>query len=260
MSLQPGQSIAHYRIDRKLGEGGMGEVWAATDTRLHRPAAIKTLPAAVAADLERLARFTREATVLAALSHPNIAAIYGLEREGDAPYLAMELVDGEDLSARIEVGPMPVDDATEIALQIAAALEEAHDKGIIHRDLKPANIRVTAEGKVKVLDFGLAKALSADPEQSVSGARLSQSPTMTAAAGTQAGLILGTAGYMSPEQARGKPVDRRADIWAFGVVLFEMLTGERHRAGAVQRHVCPLGRPAGRALRGRAGRSPSRVP
>jgi serine/threonine-protein kinase len=146
MSLQPGQSIAHYRIDRKLGEGGMGEVWAATDTRLHRPAAIKTLPAAVAADLERLARFTREATVLAALSHPNIAAIYGLEREGDAPYLAMELVDGEDLSARIEVGPMPVDDATEIALQIAAALEEAHDKGIIHRDLKPANIRVTAEG------------------------------------------------------------------------------------------------------------------
>jgi Tol biopolymer transport system component len=225
MSLESGQSLAHYRIDRKLGEGGMGEVWAATDTRLHRPAAIKALPAAVSGDPERLARFTREAQVLASLSHPNIAAIYGLDESAGAQYLAMELVDGEDLSTRIERGPLPIDDAVEIALQIAAALEEAHEKSIVHRDLKPANIKVTPDGKVKVLDFGLAKAIEGD------GAR-SQAPsptlaTVTSPAMTRMGIILGTAAYMSPEQARARPVDRRADIWAFGCVLYEMLAGVR---------------------------------
>jgi len=227
MPLKPGQTIAHYRIDQKIGEGGMGEVWSATDTRLNRPAAIKALPADVVGDPERLARFNREAQLLAALSHPNIAAIYGLERMGDVPYLALELVDGVDLSIRIAERPVPIDEAVEIALQIAAALAEAHDKSIIHRDLKPANIKLAADGKVKVLDFGLAKALSADPMNSASGLDVSASPTLTAAMGTQVGSILGTAAYMAPEQARGKPVDRRADIWAFGVILFEMLTGER---------------------------------
>jgi len=231
MPLTPGQTLSHYRIDRKIGQGGMGEVWAATDTRLNRPAAIKALPASVAADPERLARFKREAQMLAALSHPNIAAIYGLEESAGAPYLALELVEGEDLSARIEGRRVPVAEAIEIALQIAAALGEAHDKGIVHRDLKPANIKISADGKVKVLDFGLAKALSADPMASNSALDISLSPTMTAAVGTQAGMILGTAGYMAPEQARGKAVDRRADIWAFGVILYEMLTGERLYAG-----------------------------
>jgi serine/threonine protein kinase len=231
LSLQPGRTLAHYRIDHKLGEGGMGEVWAATDTRLNRSAAIKALPAAVAADEERLARFKREAQLLAALNHTNIAAIYGLEQDGDTPYLALEMVEGDDLSARLAGGRVPVDEALEIALQIAAALEEAHEKGIVHRDLKPANIKVTADGKVKVLDFGLAKALADDPSGSASSFDLSVSPTLTAAAGTEAGVILGTASYMSPEQARGKPVDRRADVWAFGVILFEMLTGERLFAG-----------------------------
>ncbi len=231
MPLTPGQLLSHYRIDRKIGQGGMGEVWAATDTRLNRAAAIKALPASVAADPERLARFKREAQLLAALSHPNIAAIYGLEEIDGAPYLALELVEGEDLSTRIEGRRVPCAEAIEIALQIAAALEEAHEKGIIHRDLKPANIKISAGGKVKVLDFGLAKALSADPAASGSSHELSLSPTMTAAIGTQVGMILGTAGYMAPEQARGKAVDRRADIWAFGVILFEMLTGDRLYAG-----------------------------
>ena len=231
MPLTTGQLLSHYRIDRKIGQGGMGEVWAATDTRLNRPAAIKALPPTVAADPERLARFKREAQMLAALSHPNIAAIYGLEEIGGEPYLALELVEGEDLSARIEGRRVPPDEAIEIALQIAAALEEAHEKGIIHRDLKPANIKISSGGKVKVLDFGLAKALSADPAASGGSLDMSLSPTMTAAMGTQVGMILGTAGYMAPEQARGKTVDRRADIWAFGVILFEMLTGERLYTG-----------------------------
>jgi Tol biopolymer transport system component len=225
--LGPGQTVAHYRIDRKIGEGGMGEVWAATDTRLNRSAAIKALPVAVADDGERLARFRREAQLLAALNHPNIASIYGLEQAGGRLYLALELVEGDDLSARIGRRPVPVDEALEIALQIAAALEEAHDKGIVHRDLKPANIKMTSAGKVKVLDFGLAKALAGEPTGSVSSLDLSASPTMTGGMGTQAGLLLGTAAYMAPEQARGKAVDRRADIWAFGVILYEMLTGSR---------------------------------
>jgi Tol biopolymer transport system component/tRNA A-37 threonylcarbamoyl transferase component Bud32 len=231
MSLQPGQDLAHYRIDRKIGEGGMGEVWAATDTRLNRQVAIKSLPPAVAADETRMGRFTREAQLLAALSHPNIAAIYGLEQVDGASYLALELVEGDDLTARIEGRRVPYGEAKEIALQIAAGLEEAHDKGIIHRDLKPANIKLSDDGKLKILDFGLAKALSEDPNSSFDSMDLSTSPTMTAAMGTQAGMILGTAAYMAPEQARGKAVDRRADIWAFGVILFEMLTGERMYQG-----------------------------
>ncbi|HKQ60366.1 MAG TPA: protein kinase [Candidatus Polarisedimenticolaceae bacterium] len=226
--MQPGRTILHYRLSAKVGVGGMGEVWRASDTTLGRDVAIKLLPPAFAADPERLARFEREAKVLAALNHPNIAAIYGLhDGDGDGErFLAMEWVPGDDLAARIEAGAVPLDEAVDIARQIADALEAAHEQGIVHRDLKPANVRLTPEGKVKVLDFGLAKAL--DPAGSVpapaSDTRLS--PTVTSL-GTVAGMILGTAAYMSPEQARGRPADRRADIWAFGVVLFEMLTGRR---------------------------------
>jgi serine/threonine-protein kinase len=204
------QTIAHYKITAKLGEGGMGEVWRATDTKLGRDVAIKILPEAFAQDADRMARFTREAQVLAALNHPNIAAIYGVEERS----LIMELVEGEPLH-----GPEPLETALSYARQIADALEAAHEKGIVHRDLKPANILVTPQGVVKVLDFGLAavaQTSSGDP---------TTSPTLTISP-TRAGMILGTAAYMSPEQARGKPVDRRADIWAFGVVLYETLTGE----------------------------------
>ena len=217
-----GQSIAHYTITEKIGQGGMGEVYRATDTKLKRDVALKVLPDSFARDPQRMGRFRREAEVLASLNHPNIAGIHGLEREGDTHAIAMELVEGETLAARISKGAIPLGEALKIALQIAEALEAAHEKGIIHRDLKPANVIVTPEGTAKVLDFGLAKAM--DPEPS-SDADLSQSPTLTMAA-TQAGIILGTAAYMSPEQARGVPVDKRADIWAFGCVLFEMLTGQ----------------------------------
>jgi serine/threonine protein kinase/Tol biopolymer transport system component len=217
----------------------MGEVYRARDDRLNRDVAIKVLPEAFAADAERLARFTREAQTLAALNHPNIAHLHGLEEASSTGSglgagvraLVMELVDGEDLSALIARGAFPVAEAVDIARQIADALEAAHDKGIVHRDLKPANIKVTADGVVKVLDFGLAKALHGGTEAGAgSGAAATESPTLTAAAfagGTQLGLILGTAAYMAPEQARGKSIDKRADVWAFGVVLFEMLTGER---------------------------------
>jgi Tol biopolymer transport system component/tRNA A-37 threonylcarbamoyl transferase component Bud32 len=226
-----GRSLAHYRITAALGAGGMGEVYRATDTRLGRDVALKVLPEAFASDPDRLARFEREAKLLASLNHPNIAHVYGFESatlpEGPAVhFLAMELVEGEDLAERLKRGVLPVDEALAMARQIAEALEEAHEKGVVHRDLKPANIRVTAEGKVKVLDFGLAKAWAGDGEASASSAELSHSPTLTRQ-GTEAGMILGTAAYMSPEQARGKAVDKRADIWAFGVVLFEMLTGRR---------------------------------
>ena len=200
----------------------MGEVYRARDAKLNRDVAIKVLPEAVAEDAQRLARFQREAQVLASLNHPHIAAIYGLEKVGNFEALVLELVEGETLAERIAPGPVPVDEALAIARQIADALEAAHEKGIVHRDLKPANVKITPEGKVKVLDFGLAKALTGDrssPDQT-------HSPTLTAAA-TQAGVVLGTAAYMSPEQARGKSVDKRADIWAFGAVLYEMLAGRK---------------------------------
>ncbi len=218
-----GKSIGPYQILAELGRGGMGEVYRATDSHLKRAVAIKVLPASVVGDADRLARFQREAEVLAALNHPNIAAIYGLEKTAGLTALVMELVDGEDLSQHIARGALPLADALPIAKQIAEALEAAHEQGIIHRDLKPANIKVRPDGTVKVLDFGLAKAL--DPASSSSGEAMN-SPTMTARA-TQMGMILGTAAYMAPEQARGRAVDRRADIWAFGAVLYEILTGRR---------------------------------
>jgi Tol biopolymer transport system component len=226
-----GQTLSHYRITAALGAGGMGEVYRATDTNLGRDVAIKVLPSEVVQDPERLGRFKREAHLLAALNHPNIAAIHGLEEADAKPFLVLELVEGEDLKQRLERGAIPVDEALEIAQQVAEALEEAHNKGIVHRDLKPANVKLTPDGKVKVLDFGLAKAWAGDaPDGSSSSAALSQSPTL-ANTGTVAGLILGTAAYMSPEQARGKPVDKRADVWSFGVLLWEMLTGRTLFAG-----------------------------
>jgi Tol biopolymer transport system component len=226
-----GQTLSHYKITSALGAGGMGEVYRATDTTLGRDVALKLLPEAFAADPDRLARFEREAKVLASLNHPGIAHLYGFESATLADgakvhVLAMELVEGEDLAERLKRGKVPVDEAVAIARQVAEALEEAHEKGIVHRDLKPANVKVTPDGKVKVLDFGLAKAWTGEGPGATSSPDLSQSPTL-AQTGTAAGLILGTAAYMSPEQARGKPVDKRADIWAFGVVLFEMLDGRR---------------------------------
>jgi serine/threonine protein kinase len=211
-------------VTARIGVGGMGEVYRATDTNLKRSVAIKVLPGVVAADPERLARFQREAEVLAALNHPHIAAIYGLERSDGTTALVMELVEGPTLADRIEKGAIPLDEALPIAIQIAEALEAAHEQGIIHRDLKPANIKVRNDGTVKVLDFGLAKAMESTGAMSASA---TMSPTITTPAMTQAGLILGTAAYMSPEQACGKVVDKRADIWAFGVVVYELLTGER---------------------------------
>jgi eukaryotic-like serine/threonine-protein kinase len=213
-----------YEVTAQIGEGGMGQVYRATDTKLKRQVAVKILPPALAATADRLTRFQREAEVLASLNHPHIAAIYGLEEGGGVFALVMELVEGEDLSQRIARGAIPLDEALPIATQIARALEAAHEQGIIHRDLKPANIKVRPDGTVKVLDFGIAKAME---RTGVASPRLSESPTITTPAMTQAGMILGTAAYMSPEQARGKPVDKRADIWAFGCVLYEMLTGEQ---------------------------------
>jgi len=215
--------LGPYEIVSAIGAGGMGEVYRATDRNLKRSVAIKVLPAAVAGDADRLARFQREAEVLAALNHPNIAAIYGLEKTPALTALVMELVEGEDLSARMARGALPLAESLPIARQIADALEAAHEQGIVHRDLKPANIKVRADGTVKVLDFGLAKALT--PAEGATGSA-DNSPTVTGRA-TLMGMVLGTAAYMAPEQARGKAVDRRADIWAFGVVLDEMLTGER---------------------------------
>ena len=217
-----GTKLAHYEITSHLGTGGMGEVYQATDSKLGRTVAIKLLPAAFASDPERLSRFRREAQVLASLNHPNIAHIYGLEESREARCIVMELVEGETLRARIQRGPIPVDEALAIAKQTADALEAAHETGVVHRDLKPGNLMITPGGTVKVLDFGLAKAYETNP----SNPNMSNSPTMTNMAATNAGVILGTAAYMSPEQARGKTVDKRADIWAFGVVVYEMLTGE----------------------------------
>ena len=223
MALAPGTRLGAYDIVALIGSGGMGEVYRARDNRLNRDVAIKVLPADVAADHDRLARFEREAQVLASLNHPNIAQIHGVDDSSGTPALVMELVDGPTLADRIAIGPIPLDEALPIAKQIAEALEAAHEQGIIHRDLKPANIKVRLDGTVKVLDFGLAKAF--DPVASGMG-NATMSPTLSLHA-THAGIILGTAAYMSPEQARGKAVDRRADIWAFGCVLYEMLTGRR---------------------------------
>ena len=224
MPLPSGTRLGPYEVLAPLGAGGMGEVYRARDPRLGRDVAIKVLPSEVASDPERLARFRREAHLLASLNHPHIAAVHGLEEQDGKLVLVLELVEGEDLSERLKRGAVPVEEALGIARQIAEALEEAHEHGIVHRDLKPANVKLTPEGKVKVLDFGLAKAYAG--EQAANANDASHSPTLTRA-GSELGVILGTAAYMSPEQARGKPVDKRADIWAFGVVLFEMLTGKR---------------------------------
>jgi serine/threonine-protein kinase len=226
VSLAPGTRLGPYEIVAPLGAGGMGEVYRAKDTKLNRDVAIKVLPDSFANDPDRLARFTREAQTLAALNHPNIAHIHGLEESGGVRALVMELVEGEDLSAVIGRGPIALPDALPVARQIADAFEAAHEQGIIHRDLKPQNIKVRADGTVKVLDFGLAKAmLPADASGPPSN--LAHSPTMTSPAMTAMGMLLGTAAYMSPEQAKGRGVDKRADIWAFGVVLYEMLAGRR---------------------------------
>ena len=221
-----GKTLGNFQITSQIGKGGMGEVYQAKDKKLGRDIAIKVLPEEFAKDADRVARFQREAKLLASLNHPNIAAIYGLEESAGTNFIVLELVEGETLADRIKAGPVPVEESLKLALQIAEALEAAHEKGVIHRDLKPSNIKVTPEGKVKVLDFGLAKAFAGEQaELSLSNSpTLTYSPTLSNAA-TQQGLILGTAAYMSPEQARGKTVDKRADIWAFGCVLYEMLTG-----------------------------------
>jgi serine/threonine-protein kinase len=231
VSLAPGTTLGVYKVTASLGAGGMGEVYRARDTKLDREVALKILPEIFAADPDRLARFEREAKTLAALNHPHIAQIYGVEESTDVRALVMELVDGQTVAERIAEEAVPVDEALTVARQIAAALEAAHEQGIIHRDLKPANIKIRPDGTVKVLDFGLAKlaALNETPgtTEESPGHGLTMSPTMTNAVMTGAGLILGTAAYMSPEQARGRTADKRSDIWAFGVVLFEMLSGRR---------------------------------
>jgi len=218
-----GKTLAHYRIDEKIGQGGMGEVYRAHDTTLDRDIALKLLPISFTAEPERVARLRREAKVLASLNHSNIAAIHGLEEADQRVFLAMELAEGEDLSQRIASGRLQMEESLEIARAIAQGLEEAHAKGVVHRDLKPANVKVSADGKVKILDFGLARAYTEESDPDIDPAL---SPTITSLH-TQAGTILGTAAYMSPEQARGLPVDKRTDIWAFGVVLYEMLSGEQ---------------------------------
>ncbi len=226
-----GERLAHYQIDSLIGAGGMGEVYPGLDTRLGRKVAIKILPEAFATDPDRIARFQREAMVLASFNHPNIAALYGMEHANGRHFLVMELVEGETLADRVQCGPIPIEETLKLALQVTEALETAHEKGVIHRDLKPANIKVTPDGKVKVLDFGLAKAMSGASASATARSHqgmdaFSNSPTLSLAA-TNAGIIIGTAAYMSPEQARGTEADKRADIWAFGVVLYEMLTGRR---------------------------------
>ena len=219
MGLSAGTRLGPYEILSALGAGGMGEVYRARDTKLNRDVALKVLPPAFTADTDRVARFEREARLLASLNHPRIGSIYGLEDTGSTPALVLELVEGDTLDERVRRGPLPLPEALAIAQQIADALEAAHASGIVHRDLKPSNIKITRDGMVKVLDFGLARAFAPDGSEP----DLAKSPTMTA--GTIPGVILGTAAYMSPEQARGRPVDKRTDVWAFGCVLFEMLTG-----------------------------------
>jgi serine/threonine protein kinase len=220
MALSIGARLGAYEILALLGAGGMGEVYRAKDMQLGRDVAIKVLPAAFVSDRERLTRFAREARLLASLNHPHLGAIYGVEPVGGVPALVLELVDGETLAERLARGPIAIAELLPIARQIAEALEAAHERGIVHRDLKPANIKLTSAGVVKVLDFGLAKAADGSAPEA------SHSPTVTVA-GTRDGVLLGTAAYMSPEQARGQAVDKRTDIWAFGCVVYEMLTGRR---------------------------------
>ncbi|MEO8502506.1 MAG: protein kinase [Acidobacteriota bacterium] len=279
MTVAPGTRIGPYEITAKLGEGGMGEVYRATDTKLKREVAIKVLPAAFVEDQERLARFEREAQLLAQLHHPHIASIFGLEESNGIRALIMELVEGEDLSTRIARGPLPLDEALAIAKQITEALEAAHERGIVHRDLKPQNVKLAADGTVKVLDFGLAKAMDADASAApgsspATSPTLMNSPTLTSVAiagGTQLGVILGTAAYMAPEQARGSAVDKRADIWSFGVLLLEMLSGRSPfladtvpdtLAAVLTREVDPTALPASvpAAIRALVGRCLERNP
>ena len=257
MAIARGTRFGSYEVAALVGVGGMGEVYRATDLSLKRDVALKVLPEELLTDANRLARLQREAEVLASLNHANVAQIYGLERSEGRTALVMEFIDGDTLAERIAQGPLPSSEALNVAMQIAAALEAAHERGIVHRDLKPANIKLKGEGTVKVLDFGLAKALdlratSGPPPQD-----------LTAPAMTEAGVVLGTAAYMSPEQARGKPVDKRADIWAFGCVLYEMLTGKaaiprrRHDEHA-RAHSRARPRHAATARRAIAGRAAAR--
>jgi serine/threonine-protein kinase len=220
---EAGQTLSHYRLVEKIGQGGMGEVWRATDVRLDRDVALKFLPDAVTHDPARLDRFAREAKFLASLNHPGIATIHDVAAHEGSRFLVMELVPGQDLGQTLEAGPLPLAEALEVALQIARAVESAHSQGVVHRDLKPANVKRTDDGRVKVLDFGLAKVLAPDPTSGEPS--VSMSPTLTSA-GTVAGVILGTAAYMSPEQARGRTIDKRTDVWSFGVLLYELLTGD----------------------------------
>src|SRR5262245_41694573 len=222
MSVDVGTRLGSLEITALLGKGGMGEVYRARDAKLKRDVAIKFLSDEFSRDTDRVSRFQREAEVLASLNHPNIAAIYDVQEANGSRFLILELIEGETLADRIARGPIPVTDALEIAKNICEALEAAHEKGIIHRDLKPANVKITPEGKVKVLDFGLAKAIEAAPAQTASN-----SPTLLSAAAMSGGVVLGTAGYMSPEQAKGQSADQRSDIFSFGCVLYEMLTGRQ---------------------------------
>jgi serine/threonine protein kinase len=222
MTSRPGDLLLHYRLVERIGAGGMGVVWKAADTKLGREVAVKILPPEVADDPGRLTRFKHEARSLASLNHPNIAQVHGLEQDpSGVRFIALEWVPGEDLAERAARGPVPPPEAIEIGRQVATGLEAAHQRGIVHRDLKPANVRITPDGQVKLLDFGLAKTVEAPSARG----NPSVSPTVTSA-GTLAGTILGTAAYMSPEQARGRPVDQRTDIWAFGCLLLELLTGK----------------------------------
>ena len=222
MTLTVGQTLSHYEILGTLGAGGMGEVWRARDTRLQREVAVKVLPAELSQDADRLLRFEREARSLASLNHPNVAGIHGVDRDGEVSFLALELVPGEDLAQCLARGALPVDEALDVCRRIAEGLEAAHEAGIVHRDLKPANVRITPEGVVKLLDFGLAKPIV--PQATGAGTSTAEHDSFLV---TEEGMVLGTPTYMSPEQARGKPVDRRTDLWAFGCVLYECLTGRR---------------------------------
>jgi serine/threonine protein kinase len=258
MSLAPGERFGAYEIVSLIGAGGMGEVYRARDTKLNRDVAVKILPDLLAGDPDRLARFRREAQIVASLNHPNIAHVYGLEDAapaGAAPVhaLVMELVEGSTLAERIAEAPLALGDVMTIAAQLAEALEAAHEQGVVHRDLKPANIKVRADGVVKVLDFGLAKMVETGAVTSGSSASLSMSPTLSVHA-TFSGMILGTAAYMSPEQARGRTIDRRTDVWAFGCVLFEMLTGARAFEGEDIAETYRRGDPQGTCVGEAAGR------